>query len=728
MVILRGEAGAGKSALLKYLIEKASGYRLLNARGVESEMELAYSGLHQLCLPLLGDLDRLPIPQRDALTTVFGLSPGAPPDGLLVGLAMLTLMADSAEDKPLACVVDDAHWLDKASAQILGFVARRLLAERIVMAFAARTDGGDDELAGLPEMAVRGLQRHDARTLLLDNLKGPLDAAVCEQIVSESRGNPLVLLEFPRTWGSAELHGGFGVPDSRPVATRLEESFTQRIAALPTDTQRLLVLAAAEPLGSTALLVRAAAILGLDLNVADSAISAGLVTIDDRVEFAHPLVRSATYRSATSSDRRRAHNALAEVTDPATDPDRRAWHKARGAVGPDENVAADLERSAERAQARGGFAAAAAFLHRAAALSVDPSRRAARALDAALASVQAGALDQASSLLDMADAGPLDDFQRARIALERARVAYLGNILSRDGAPLLLDAGRRLEPFDTALARETYLNALLAAVTAGCDHELHLEICRAAQALPVSDPPTPLELFVEALTRLMTDGHTAALPAIGAAAVLLHDDISVDELLSWRRHAVVLNAALWDPDGYDAENSRRARLARDAGALAVLRHLLVSRSLVLAWMGDLAGTAALVAEVDSLAWSAGGYVSRIPAARLHGLSGDEEELQRVVKATADYPRGSTVVYVHYGVAVLNNGLGNFEQAMLAAIEARAAIYPLPGMWVLPELVEAAVRSRRRDIARTALADLMESTQPAGNDVALGLEAALVAPS
>ena len=389
VIVLRGEAGVGKSALLGYLSDRVAGWHVARAAGVESEMELAYGGLHQLCAPMLDHLGRLPVPQRGALETVFGRAAGAAPDRFLVGLATLTLFAEVAEQQPLACLVDDGQWLDHASAQILGFVARRLLAERIAVVCAARTEARDDVLAGLPEMPIRGLGDSDARALLLASVPGPIDAAVCDQIVMDSHGNPLALLELPRAWNVAGLAGGFGLPGSQPVAGRIEQSYVRRLRLLPADTQLLVLTAAAEPLGDPALLHRAVGTLGIDLGAVSPAQDGGLLELGGRVEFAHPLVRSAAYRSAAAADRRRVHQALAEATAAETDPDRRAWHRARATQGADEEVAAELERSAGRAQARGGVAAAAAFLTRSAELTVDPARRAQRALAAAQASSQA---------------------------------------------------------------------------------------------------------------------------------------------------------------------------------------------------------------------------------------------------------------------------------------------------------------------------------------------------
>src|SRR5215467_1359993 len=464
VTVLRGEAGAGKSALLGYLSGQLAGWQVARAAGVESEMELAYAGLHQLCGPMLEYLGRLPVPQRDALATVFGRSAGAAPGRFLVGLATLTLFAEAAEQQPLACIVDDAQWLDHASAQVLGFVARRLFAEPIAVVCAARTGAGDDVLAGLPVLPVPLLGDSDARALLLASVSGPLDAAVCAQIVTESHGNPLALLELPRMWNVAGLAGGFGLPSSQPVAGKIEQSYVRRLQLLPSDTQLLVLTAAAEPLGDLVLLHRAAGMLGIDLAAAGPAQDGGLLELGGRVQFAHPLVRSAAYCSAAADDRHRVHRALADATVAETDPDRRAWHRARATPGPDEEVAAELERSAGRAQARGGVAAAAAFLQRSAELTVDPARRAQRALAAARASFQAGAFEAALALLATAKAGPLDELRDAPRDLLRGQLAFASGLAS-DAPPLLLKAARRLEPFDLELARETYLTAWGAAFT-----------------------------------------------------------------------------------------------------------------------------------------------------------------------------------------------------------------------------------------------------------------------
>jgi DNA-binding CsgD family transcriptional regulator len=722
--VLRGEAGVGKSALLGYLSDRVADWRVARAVGVESETELAYSGLHQLCAPMLDRLERLPVPQRDALATVFGQSSGPAPDRFLVALATLTLFAEIAEEQPLVCIVDDAQWLDRASAQILGFVARRLLAERVVLVCAARTGIGDDVLAGLPELPIEGLGDSDARALLLDNVHGPLDAAVCDQIITESHGNPLALLELPRTWRAADLAGGFGLPDSHPLVGKVEQSYARRLLLLPSDARLVVLAAAAEPLGDPVLLHRAAELLGVELAAADPAVDAGLLKVGGRVEFAHPLVRSAAYRSAAAEDRHRVHRALAEATDAETDPDRRAWHLARATPGPGEEVAAELERSAGRAQARGGVAAEAAFLQRAVALTVDPARRAERALAAAQASLQAGAFDAALGLLATAEAGPLDEFQRARVDLVRAHVA-LASGLGSDAPPLLLKAAKRLELFDLELARETYLNAWGAAALAGVDDLL--EICRAVRALPPpAGDPRPVDLLLDGLALLVTEGSAAATATLQRTATALAD-MTADDVLRWGWTATAASAAVWDFEGMRAITARTVRLLRDAGALAQLPVPLAVLGALTVWSGDFADATSLIAEADNVAAVTGSPMAPLTALSLLARQGREAEASALIAETiaqaAAGGQGIAATNAHWAAAVLHNGLGRYDEAASAA--QRAISYPfelLDSMWALPELVEAAARTGDAVLARDALERLAESTQPCGTDFGLGIEA------
>jgi DNA-binding CsgD family transcriptional regulator len=723
VTVMRGEAGVGKSALLGYLSGRVAGWRVVTAAGVESEMELAYAGLHQLCAPMLGNLGRLPAPQRDALATVFGRSPGTVPDRFLVGLATLTLFAEVAEQQPLACIVDDAQWLDQASAQILEFVARRLLAERIVIICAARTGAGDDVFGGLPELTIRGLGDSEARALLLDSVPGPIDARVCDQIVAESHGNPLALLELPRTWDVTGVAGGFGLPGSQPVAGRIEQSYVRRLRLLPADTQLLVLTAAAEPLGDPGLLHRAAGMLGIDLAAGGPAQDGGLLELGGRVEFAHPLVRSAAYRSAAADDRRRVHRALAEATMAETDPDRRAWHRARATPGPDEQIAAELERSAARAQARGGVAAAAAFLQRSAELTVEPAQRAERALAAAQANFQAGAFDPALRLAATAEAEPLDGFQRARVDLVRGRVAFASGHGS-DAARRLLTAARQLEPFDPDLARETYLVAWGAGVLAGpvAGGDVFGEICRAARALPPQPGPArPLDLLLDGLALLTTDGHAAAIPTLQRAAKALAD-LPVGDLLRWGWMAQSASMTVWDDEGWRATCARNVRLVRDAGALAELPIHLSGLGMARSWAGDFAGAAAIAAEADSVAAATGSWSAPQAMLRLRALQGREAEAAEAIEQSLAGGPG-VAIYAHWAAAVLYNGLARYEEAAEAARQATSNTFDyFVSAWALPELVEAAARAGNPGLARDALERLAKVTQPCGTDVALGIEA------
>jgi DNA-binding CsgD family transcriptional regulator len=690
-------------------------------------MELAFSGLHQLCSPMLHHLDLLPTRQREALSTVFGLGSGTAPDRFLVGLATLTLFAEVAEQHPLMCVVDDAQWFDRASAQILSFVARRLLVERIAIVCAARTGSGDEVLAGLPELILQGLVVGEARALLLGNVHGFIDEAVLEQIVAESHGNPLALSELPRTWNISELAGGFGLPGGRAVAGKVEQSFTHRLSQLPADTRLLILTAAAEPQGDLVLLHRAAEHLGIGMTASHPAVEAGLVRLGARVEFAHPLVRSAAYHSAASDDRHRVHLALAAATDPETDPDRRAWHRACGTPRTSEEVAAELERSAARAQARGGLAAAAAFMQRSVDLTADASKRGQRGLAAAQASVQAGAFDAALAALATAEAAQLDGFQRARVDLVRAQVAFASGFGS-DAPPMLLTAARALEPFDLDLARETYLTAWGAAEMAGPmeGRSALLEISRAARALPPPNgPPRPLDLLLEALACVTTDGPAAAAEALHTALRSLRS-IPLDEVLRWGWMATFAATLVWDIENFHAIAARHVQLVRDAGAVSQLPLHLWQLGLLTTWMGDLSGAAALAAEAEGVAMATGSQIAPYTSLRLHALRGREADFVAVLARTSELAseKGQgTSASRGWGAAVLYNGLGRYELAAVAAKRAAEdTVTVRPAMWALPELVEASVRTGDTAAALDAVARLTEMTQPHDTDFARGVEA------
>ena len=729
VLVLRGEAGVGKSALLTYLSGRVTGWQVASAVGVESEMDLAYSGLHQLCAPLLDHLDELPVPQRDALATVFGLSAGPAPDRFLVGLATLTLVAQAAEQHPLACIVDDAQWLDSASAQMLAFVARRLLAERVALVCAARTGIGDGVLAGLPALEIRGLSDGDARPLLLSHVHSPVDAALADQIVAESHGNPLALLELPRTWQATDLAGGFGLPASQPVTGKIEHSYVQRLRLLPADTQLLVLAAAAEPLGDRRLLRRAAGALGIEMAAAP-AVGAGLVQVRRRVEFAHPLVRSAVYRAADAADRRRVHRALAEATDAQTDPDRRAWHRARATSGPDEEVAAELERSAGRAQARAGLAAAAAFLTRAAELTPLPAARTRRALAAAFASVQAGAFDGTRTLLTVARDGPVDELQRAQIDLISAQLAFASS-RGNEATLLMLAAAQRLQPLKLQVARQTYLDAFSAAQFAARldDGVGTAEVARAVRSAPrrPDDEPTPGDLLLDAFVALTDDYATAVPLGRDALTRLRRDPDSAQENLRWLWQGCVLALELWDDESAYDLSGHHLQMARKMGALSELPLAFGSRTPVLVFCGELVAAASLVEESRSVHEAAGIAEAPYGALVLTAWRGQAREGRELIDVTIGEAsargEGVGVAISEYSHAVLCNGLGQYDEALTAARGACADPREMVAHnWGMTELIESAARTGRTDLAADALQRLTTKAQACRTDWALGIAA------
>jgi DNA-binding CsgD family transcriptional regulator len=722
----------GKSALLEYVAGKASGCRVARAAGVQSEMELAFSGLGQLCAPMLYRIDRLPEPQRDALRTAFGLAGGAAPDRFLVGLAVLGLISDTADEEPLVCLVDDAQWLDQASAQALAFVARRLVAESVALIFAVREPSDEQNFAGLPQLVVGGLDDDDARALLASVIRWPLDEQVRDRIVAETHGNPLALLELPRGLTPAQLAGGFGLPSVTALPSRIEESFARRLAPLPADTRRLLLLAAAEPLGDSAVLLRAADRLGIKAEAADAAESEGLVEFCVQVTFRHPLVRSAIYRSGSPEQRREAHRALAEATDPQVDPDRRAWHFAQAAPRADEGVASELERCAERAQARGGLAAAAAFLERSAALTLEPGRRAARALAAARAMAQSGAFDGAQRLLSTAEAGPLDALQHAGADLLRAQIAFASNRGS-DAPQLLLKAARRFEPLDAGLARETYLEAVWAAMFVGrlASSAGLLETAQAACAAPASPhPPRAADLLLDGWATVLTQGHPVGAPRLKLALGMFRSEsLSTEEELRWLQLACRAAVDLWDDEAWEALSIRHVTLARDAGMLSELPVALNTRVGAHLNAGELAAAASVVDEVEMIIEATGSQILPYGAVGLAAWRGREAPAAELFEVNMNevLRRGEGVglTAIGWARAQLYNSLGRYAEALAAAEQ--ASEHPDERLfffstWALVELIEAAVRSGKRQRAADALQRLTESTRACGTDWALGVEA------
>jgi DNA-binding CsgD family transcriptional regulator/uncharacterized protein YuzE len=730
--VVRGEPGAGKTALLDYLVQQASGCRIVRVAGVQSEMELAFAGLHQLCAPLLDRLDRLPVPQRDALRTAFGLSRGPAPDRFLVGLAVLGLLSEVAEEQPLICLVDDEQWLDRASAQVLAFVARRLETESVGLVFATRAPS--DESAGLPELVVEGLREDDARALLDSVLTGPLDAQIRDQIVSETRGNPLALVELPQGFTPAELAGGFALPSAVSLSARIEESFRRRLDALPAQSRRLLELAAADAVGEPLLVWRAAERLGIPAQAATPAAEAGLLEFGARVRFRHPLVRSAVYLSASLQGRQDVHQALADVTDPEIDPDRHAWHLAHAAPGPDEDVAEELERSADRAQARGGLAAAAAFLEKAAMLTREPARRAQRLHAAARAKRDAGALDAALGLLVLVEAGPPDALSSAEVERLRGQIAF-DQLRVTDAARLLLDAARRLDPLNADLARETHLEALWAATWAG-----HLDTPRGVQeaaeaalaAPPSPDPPRAVDVVLDAFAVRLTQGHTTAAQTMTRALQLaLAPTVDTDEVDHWlwlasSKAGDIIALELWDADAWHTLAARQVRFARDTGALVHLQFELA----LLAWThilaGELTTTAQLIEEDRLIAEATRNSPVAYAAIPLAAWRGQETEAAELIKTTLQEATarglGRLADFATYASSVLYNGLGRHDAALDAARQVFNRDHLGFGPFVIPELAEAASRTGEKALLEAALNWLAERTRVTPSDWALGIEA------
>jgi DNA-binding CsgD family transcriptional regulator len=730
VLVIRGAPGVGKTALLDHAVESAAGLRVAGVAGVEPEIGLAFAGLQQLLSPMAELADRLPDPQRDALNVAFGRQAGPTPDRFLVGLAALTLLSEAAAAQPMLCVVDDAQWLDQASAQVLGFVARRLLGEPVTLLFAT-TEEPREELAGLPELALGGLAARYARALLDSMSVGPIDAQVRDRVIAETHGNPLALLELPRTMPLAELSDGLGLPDDRALSGRIEHSFQRRLEALPPDTQQLLLLAAADPTGDPVLLWHAAGRLGIGTHAQAAADLAGLMTIGDRVAFRHPLARSAAYRGALPEARRTVHGALAAATGPLIDPERCAWHRAHAALGPDEGIAAELERLAGPAMARGGYAAAAAFLKHSAELTLDQGRRTERTIAAAHAKYMAGAFDAAERLAVAAQAWPLDGLQHARLDLLHARIAFkTGRWRDSDVPSLFLKAARDYEHLDLPAAREIYLEALSAALAAGgaatsCDLR---EVAEAARALPPAPKPRRApELLLDGLALLITEGCATGVPVLRQAVSAFRSaEVSDEETLRWWQ---VLQCGLlvWDYESWDVLSARHVKLARDVGALIDLPIGLAIRACVHLAAGEFSAAESLAAQAQVLSEAMNSSMAPYATLALAVFRGREAKASALVEAgTSDAERrgaGQALAMFQWATAMLCNSLGRYDEALVAAQQGSDGL--LVQCYVglsLVELAEAATRSGQPECAAAAVRRLAEHTRACGTDWALGVEA------
>ncbi|WP_396655548.1 ATP-binding protein [Microbacterium sp.] len=732
--VVRGEAGIGKTALLGFAREEASaqGYRIESATGMEAEMHFAFAGLHQLCQPLLERAEGLPDPQRAALDVAFGQRDGSAPDRFLVGLATLNLLAEAAEEAPLLCLIEDAHWLDEASAQVMAFVARRLVAERIALVLAMRdqTGGGTRAFAGLPELRLAGLGESDARTLLTSALHTPLDDQVRDRIVAEARGNPLALLELPLSWQPEHRAGGFGLPEAGDVPFRVEDSFRRRSGTLPTESQQLLLVAAAEPTGDVATFWRAAAQLGIARDAIAPAEAAGLVDVDSRVRFRHPLARSAVYQAAPMSERRRAHGALATVIDPMRDQDRRTWHRAHSVLGFDEEIAAELERSAERTRARGGFAAAGAFLQRSTELTPEPADRTRRALEAAHAKHEAGASKVALELLGIAESGALDPMQRARAALLHAQIAF--HLTRGEGVPrMLLEAATALETLDFALAHEIYFHALDAVLVSGDA----TDAARIAEAVLAAPAPAKglreVDQLVDGIAAILVRGDEEGVPLLRAALAALRDAAAgggpyANENQPWLWLAGRMAVGIFEDDLAHALTACNIDLSRADGSLALLPLALSLRANVLIISGELSRARELTAEATAITDSTGNAPIRHARVILAAWQGDRAavtELNDSTRRDDHYPEKSTEAALgQYALAVLLNGRGEYSAAQQPAQRACDSIELSLSAVALPELIEASVRAGDSETAALALERLSTRARASGTAWALGLEA------
>ncbi len=734
VLIVRGQPGIGKSVLLDEVARQSEGFVIARVAGVESEMELPYAALQQLCRPFRQRVSSLPGPQREALEAAFGLSSGPPRDRYLVGLAVLQLLAGFADGQPVLCVIDDAQWLDRVSVQTIAFVARRLLAEPILFVVAVRESADDKDWAGLPELTLRGLNDDDAAVLFDSVVRGPTDRRVRERIVAEARGNPLALVELPRTWTTAELAEGVGILGSRRLTGNLEDGFTQRLRSLPPDTRRLLTLAAAEPLGDPTLLWRAAERLGLSLDAASAAEVAGLIEFGAKVCFRHPLVRAAAYRVASSRERLDVHAALALATDPILDPDRRAWHRANSTVAQDDEIADELEHSAARAKLRGGLLAASVLLERSAQLTYQAAERADRTLAAARAKRDAGALDAALRLLPAVEGEPASDLRDASAEHLRGQIAF-DQRRGADAARLLLSAARRFEPLDPQLARDTYLEALAAAMwEGGPDGDANMAAAAEAarNALPSGEAPRAVDLILDALALRLTDGYVAAAPmltrALASARTLDAGADAADRVLwmAGNRAAGIIANEIWDYDAGRLMAERQVRAAREAGALVQLQFALNFLGNRLVQEGQLEAAAALVDEDEQLSLMTDvpplGYTSLVLEAFRGNEASTSAQIATIVGAASAQGQGRIVTLADYAAAVLHNGLGDHARALECA--RRVFERDVLGYQSLaaPELAEAASRCGEDDLLAEIRAWVSERAGATPTDWAMGVDA------
>ena len=722
VLLLRGEPGIGKTSLLDYAIEAASDMRVLNVGGVQAEFDLPFAALQLLLTPISDRIEELPKPQRHALDAAVGRGAGAPSDRFLVGLAVLTLLSNAADEKPLVCAVDDVEWLDDASAEVLAFVARRLESEPLVLLLTCGDPaGGGLRFNKLPELEVNGLSEADSRELLSRAAGSGLGDEVRDRLVGELEGNPLALLELARELTAAQLSGSSPLPDALPLSARLEETLLRGVRALPSETQSLLLLVAAERSGEPDLLWRAADQLGISqsaLGPAESVLRTGT-----QIAFRHGLVRAAVYASATEGLRRDAHLALAGAMDPVLDRHRAAWHSARASVGADESIAAELQASAETAMDRGGYPAAGAFLELSAQHTPKASRRATRRLDAVQAQLSAGALDKASTLLTQASADELNELQRAHARRLRASLAFARGENGHTWK-LLLEAARELEPYDVWEARATYLQALTLTMFAGrlASHDV-AETARAARAAPPvpASEATPTDLLLDGFALLFSESHARAEPTLRRAVEAVRDSGGLEAVGPAYQAAF----ELWDDEALYALATRRVELARTGGALLALPNALSQLGTYEVMVGRFDVAAATFDEGREISAATGdaGMLGKsdLGSLILAAWRGKEAEAKALAHECASDGAargiGTFVGLAQYALSVLELGQGHYRSALSAA--QGASLDALLVTRTLPELVEAAVRCGEAEVAAEAVDRLAESTLASSTHWGLG---------
>jgi DNA-binding CsgD family transcriptional regulator len=727
-LVLQGEPGTGKTTLLDYAVESGRDFQVVRLLGIESETELGFAALHQLLLPFLAGLRSLPVPQRDALGGALGLRRGDSPDRFLLALAALTMLSGAAAKRPLLCIVDDAQWIDRESASILGFIARRLSADAIAMLFAVRGPSGRTvDLEGMPWLQIEGLPPEEAGQLLASVAQGRIDRGVSERIIAQTGGNPLGLIELGRELSREQLAGEIRLPELLPVGTSLQARYLRQIERMPAETQVLLLAAAADPTGDPALLWRTGEFLGFGIRAAAPAEAEGLLSFSPLVRFRHPLIRSAVYHGAALAERVRVHEALARATDPQVAADLAAWHRAEAAIGPDESIAGELERAADRARERGGWAATARFLIRAATLTPDADERFRRVLTAAEAETTAGACVSAQTLLDSV-AGQLDDPVRHAAALRVQGTIRYALDQTAQAASVLLDAARRLAPLDTGLARATLLEALAAARISGRlgkSGASDADIASATRSLPrpASAEATISDLLLDADAALILDGHEAAVPILKrAVTAMLEAPVSSAELLTLTAVGCTAAGALGDDHALYSLTNWLEVQARDQGAVLPLSTALIFSGSSELFAGHLGRARARYAERGAIEAARGGSceVGLALVLAWRGLAAEARaETADAAQVATEQGQGWKLVWLEYARAVLALGMGHYEEALAAAPHGYEENVLLR-TFALPDLIEAAVRCGERETAEQALASVASRAAASPTPLMLGL--------